>query len=95
MPETWIDQAVARFGQPHIALSEPVNRLRLRRRCWAWNVDGHNYHVAIDKEGDWYRTAAGAPYRQGSFSTEVEPSDAQVRSLLTFCWPGFAEVRDA
>jgi hypothetical protein len=96
MPETWIEQATAAFGEPSVAIAEPVIRPGLHRRCWAWNVNGHNFYITIDKDGDWCRTSAGAPYRQGSFSTEAtEPTDAQVRSLLTFCWPGFAEASDA
>lgn len=96
MPETWIKQASTAFGEPHIAISEPVIRPGLHRRCWVWFVGGQNFNIAIDKEQvDRFKTLAGSPGRHAYFYSRDEPTDAQVRELLTFCWPGFAEARDA
>lgn len=88
---TWLDIATAAFGEPRIAFPEPT---RTGRRCWAFFVDGHNFHVAIDIDNGRRRTWAGSPGRTAEVRTADDPADADVRGLLSFAWPGFAEAAE-
>lgn len=93
--KTWIGQAAARFGEPSIAFPEPIIRAGMNRRCWVWFVDGQNFNVAIDEQtGGRFKTTAGSPGRHGYLYTDGDPADTEIRALLAFCWPGFAEAAD-
>jgi hypothetical protein len=90
---SWLDQAVECFGEPHIALPEPVIRFDLNRRCWVWFVDGQNFNVAIDQlRPDRFKVTANSPGRLAEIYTKAEPTDAELRSALDHAWPGYSAV---
>jgi hypothetical protein len=83
---TWLDIAIERFGQPFIAFPEPI---RGGRRCWAFGVDGQNFHLAIDVEHGRVTTTAGSPGRHARLYGRAEPTDDEIRGLLEYAWPGY------
>jgi hypothetical protein len=87
--KTWLETAVERFGQPFIAFPEPVIRPWMNRRCWALGVDGQNFHVAIDVEGDRVHTSAGSPGRRAELYGTADPTDDELRALCEYAWPGY------
>lgn len=90
--KTWLDIATAAFGEPSIAFPEPT---RTGRRCWAWFVNGQNFHIAIDIERgrtDRVHTWAGSPGRRAELWSNADPTDADIQAICAYAWPGYAGV---
>ena len=93
---TWLEQAVERFGQPAIDLGQGVGIGTALRRCWGFNVDGENFNLVIDlfKSGrPQYQVLASSPGHQAKLFLDTEPTDAQLRSICEFAWPGYRSER--
>lgn len=83
---TWLDIATAAFGEPAIAFPEPI---RTGRRCWAWFVNGHNFNLALDVDGERIFTSANSPGRHAQLWTFGDPTDADLQAICTYAWPGY------
>lgn len=96
---TWLEQAVERFGPPHIDLGYGVDIVTSLRRCWVFNVDRTNFNLIIDEHRDSrlrFEVSANSPGRQAKFFADTYPTDAELRSICEFAWPGYrdGETRD-
>lgn len=87
-----MDIATAAFGEPSIAIPEPVIRPGLNRRCWAWFVDGQNFNIAIDVDRGRVRTSANSPGRQASLYGDNDPTDDDLQAICAYAWPGYRAV---
>ena len=96
---TWLETAIASFGDPHLAFPEPIGLGDRKRRCWLFFVDGQNFNLAIDDErGSVHglvRTTAASPGRHAYIVGDDEPDDANLHAICAFAWPGFGERRPA
>ena len=93
---TWLEQAVEKFGQPHVDLGHGVNIVTSFRRCWIFNVDGQNFNLAIDEMRDGparFEVHANSPGHQAKLFLDTEPTDAQLHSICEFAWPGYRSGR--
>ena len=90
---SWLEQAVERFGPPHLDLGHGVDIVTSIRHAWIFNGgDGQNFNLAIDELRDGrrrYQVSANSPGHQAKLFTDVYPTDTELRSICEFAWPGY------
>lgn len=92
MPETvtrpaWVDEIVARFGEPAYDCTEPIPLGDRTRQCWAWSAGGATRNLSLDDLGGCYLARAGGPGRRAELASEQRPTDDEMRTLVAFAWP--------
>jgi hypothetical protein len=92
---TWLDIAIARFGDPAVAFPDPLIRFDLNRRCWVWSVDVENYNLALDVDSRSRVTlSVNGPSGSVKLYGAEDPADADIQAACACVWPGFVDTAD-
>jgi hypothetical protein len=89
----WLDELNAKWGDPKLNYSEPVDLHDRLRCCWVWFPDGDNHNVALDEMRDGSHVVrVGRPGAYLKMELRCAPTDDQVRAALVAVGMLAAEV---